>query len=324
MASAIVTPPIRTPLTPPEAAPIGRSSDRRIADIEGRLNDLAATRDWWLYWNSLTQGVNQNAANIDAIAQELAAELRSGTHAERLAVAPDQLGALWIETDRNNIVYQAQDVAGTPAWVYVTGAMYGTVIALDQRPTDLGVNDAGLIFLSSDSTSVRWNGGNWEPLGRILDLGAAPPVSQLVLKANGQGGLSFLTYAPDNLQIGFDAELDIPGVGGFKALAPTCGWISKIGGVLHLYGSGGNVVGGPALQTSLALVNLATGTWQFDQQVHVLAGGYFFAGLQVVSARRPGIAHPVGGAVVDAECRAQLNLLLNALSASAGGHGLIG
>jgi hypothetical protein len=69
-----------------------------------------------------------------------------GTHAERLAQDVDEMadGALWCETDRGNALYQIQG----GVWWYIAGTMFGT-LSPDERPTDLGVHDAGFDFRTS-------------------------------------------------------------------------------------------------------------------------------------------------------------------------------
>lgn len=318
MAEPISTPPIRTPLVAED--PTGGSAGRTPT----RRTPAPTTKDWWLYWDSVTRGTNQNTAEIRAIEDLIAASVRIGTHAERLAAEPDPIGALWMETDRGNVIYQAQLVAGTPAWVYVTGAMYGTIIAVDQRPSGLGVNDTGLLFLSSDSTSVIWDGTAWKAIGSLLDIGPAPTVSQFRVKANGGGDLSFLVFAPDNVQIGFDAELDLAGVGGWKAQATSCAWISKVGAFLRILGAAGVTPGALTGQNLFVEIGLSTGLVTINGTVNIANSGVLQnAGQQVVKARMAAITAPAGGAVVDAQARAAIQSIINTLSAGAGGHGLI-
>src|SRR4029453_5478762 len=71
---------------------------------------------------------------------------RYGTHAERLAQPVDAMpdGAMWVETDRGNVLYQLQN----GVWWYIAGTMFGT-LSPDQRPADLGVPDAGFDFRTS-------------------------------------------------------------------------------------------------------------------------------------------------------------------------------
>lgn len=245
-----------------------------------------------------------------------------GTHAARLAVPAAGIlyGSLWVETDRGNVVYQVQG----GAWKYAAGAMVGTVIAVDQRPTGLGANDTGFLFLSTDSTSVEWNGGSWKAIGSLLDIGPAPPVSQFRIKANGLGCFSVLTYSPDNIQLGFDTELDIAGVGNWKAVATTCAWISKTGGRVVFSVVSGATPGAATGQIQSALIDCATASWTFPNAVNISSGGLQYAGQRVVGPRMAAIAAPAGGTTIDTQARAAIQLILNTLSFAAGGHGLTG
>lgn len=84
---------------------------------------------------------------------------RYGTHASRLAqpLANTWNGMLWIETDRGEVIYQNQGAA----WYYSAGTMYGT-LSPDQRPTDLGTNDAGFQFFGTDQQKgYYWSGSAW-------------------------------------------------------------------------------------------------------------------------------------------------------------------
>jgi hypothetical protein len=247
-----------------------------------------------------------------------------GTHAAR-PPADEQTPArtLYIETDRGNVVYENQG----NAWKYVAGTMSGTIIAADQRPTGLGPNDTGFLFLSSDSTSVRWNGGSWDPLVRLFDLGPSPAVSQAVVKANGAGALSLLDYGQDNAQIGFDVEFALPA--GWVARNATCAWITKTGGKLQISRASGATPGGSTSPTTVASCDLTTGDWLFQNGVAILgnintAGAYQVFGNQVVGTRKAGIAPPSGGTTIDTQARAAIQAIINALSFAAGGHGLIG
>ena len=148
-----------------------------LAEANGSTN---TAKEWYLHWQQSGERVNQHAdsiAGLDTAVQEIHGQLdelakelgqtaddlertiRYGTHAERLAATPDPIGGLWIETDRSNVVYQARDVAGTAAWVYVTGTMAGS---LSQLPSGLGANDIYFSFATSDTYEVyRWSGAAW-------------------------------------------------------------------------------------------------------------------------------------------------------------------
>jgi hypothetical protein len=86
-----------------------------------------------------------------------------GTHAARLALTPANIapGVLYVETDRNNVIYEMQKPAAVNVWLYVTGTMRGT-ISPDQRPGDLGTNDTGFRFDATDTLQAfAWNGTAW-------------------------------------------------------------------------------------------------------------------------------------------------------------------
>lgn len=91
-----------------------------------------------------------------------------GTHAERLAepVAALSDGALWVETDRGNALYQLQ----TGVWWYIAGTMFGTLVP-DQRPADLGVHDAGFAFRTSvpPAQEFMWSQTAWVEITPAAD-----------------------------------------------------------------------------------------------------------------------------------------------------------
>lgn len=87
--------------------------------------------------------------------------VRYGTHAARPAIASVADGVIYVESDRGNVIYQAQlDAGGNPAWVYVSGTMRDTLANI---PTDLGTNDKGFFFYGTDYTHTwRYTGSTWE------------------------------------------------------------------------------------------------------------------------------------------------------------------
>lgn len=165
MEEKLVTPPIRTAI----------------------LEDKTPARDWWLHWNALTLRANQSAAeidqvetnvaelvaNVDSLDQDIDRMLRAGTHATRIAMPAGPIGALWAETDRSNVLYQAQTVAGAMVWRYAAGVMYGT-LAPDQRPADLGANDGGFEFRATDTDPANtgrewiWSGTAWVETSQVM------------------------------------------------------------------------------------------------------------------------------------------------------------
>lgn len=85
-----------------------------------------------------------------------------GTHAARPAPASIVEGALYVESDRGGVIYQRETPAGTPLWQYLAGTMWGTLVP-DQRPTDLGVHDAGFDFRTTVAPPREfiWNQTAW-------------------------------------------------------------------------------------------------------------------------------------------------------------------
>jgi hypothetical protein len=93
--------------------------------------------------------------------QTQAPSATQGTHASRPDPKQVPDGALYTESDRTVLYY-----ASGGEWHYLAGEMYGTLNP-DQRPTDLGVNDAGFLFRATDNDPQysgregAWSGGEW-------------------------------------------------------------------------------------------------------------------------------------------------------------------
>lgn len=85
----------------------------------------------------------------------------NGTHALRLANFDPKnspIGVSFYETDRG-ATYQVQSVAGSHAWVYVSGVMNDLIANI---PSDLGLNDVGFLFNATDfQHQYSWNGTVW-------------------------------------------------------------------------------------------------------------------------------------------------------------------
>lgn len=83
------------------------------------------------------------------------------THAVRLSgwnAATLDVGAMYFETDRT-VLYIVQQVGPLLEWKYATG-LYESSTA--NRPTDLGVNDAGFRFKDEElQITYRWDGSKW-------------------------------------------------------------------------------------------------------------------------------------------------------------------
>lgn len=123
-----------------------------------------------------------------------------GTHADRLDPETDpgnfRIGTVFYETDRN-VYYQARIAITPPAtepapfWQYMTGTMWGTMTP-DERPTDLGVHDAGFEFRSTDlpARQFLWSQTAWVEVGAASGSGDA----QI---AYATGNLTLTTTATD-------------------------------------------------------------------------------------------------------------------------------
>lgn len=86
-----------------------------------------------------------------------ASDALQGTHNGRPAPGDAPDGALYVESDRT-VLYS--NING--AWHYIGGTMWGTINP-DQRPTDLGVNDAGFDFRTVDQPAREfiWSQAYW-------------------------------------------------------------------------------------------------------------------------------------------------------------------
>jgi hypothetical protein len=80
-----------------------------------------------------------------------------GAHADRPSATNAPNGSVYIETDRGSIYQNWNGV-----WQFITGTMWATLNP-DQRPTDLGVNDGGFDFRSTDEPAREfiWSQTEW-------------------------------------------------------------------------------------------------------------------------------------------------------------------
>jgi len=185
-----ILPPIRTALA------------EQIGTKDATL-PFTASREYWLYWHTLddafrtalesisagTAAIQELQDSVSDLEDAVANLVRSGTHAGRLAVPAGTLpiNALWIETDRSNVIYQIEP-SDAPTWVYVAGTMYAT-LSPDQRPADLGARDAGFDFRSTDSDPLYgarqflWSGATWVEVTPSVQIatGTAPDVPLAIM-----------------------------------------------------------------------------------------------------------------------------------------------
>jgi hypothetical protein len=117
---------------------------------DGRIV-LETAREWWRFWAAL--------ADLGKAGLQL---LTFGSHSTRPQASDMPNGAIYVESDRSGVIYQNQG----GDWHFLAGTMWGTLNP-DERPTDLGVNDAGFDFRSTDSNPVYtqreyiWSGTAW-------------------------------------------------------------------------------------------------------------------------------------------------------------------
>ncbi len=88
------------------------------------------------------------------------------THAGRASISASSypIGTLLFETDRT-VLYVNRGTFGSSNWVYILGIYYSI---LSNRPADLGINDAGFLFHSTDTQATqRWDGTTWIVQGEL-------------------------------------------------------------------------------------------------------------------------------------------------------------
>jgi len=224
-----------------------------------------------------------------------------GTHASRPAPGDDAPArTLYIETDRGNVIYENQ--AG--AWHYSAGVMTDV---LANRPSDLGANDVGFIFTDTNFEGIqyRWTGSAWLAPDHVTISGSRPefvvkttggttPVR--VGKMNGDAN-TFITF--NVFHNGTNWQLDNNAVNGYFILVSSSVFI-------------------------LYLATPTAGAPNIVEIAHIDQNGHYYVqGTQVIGPRLAAIAAPSGGTVIDVQARAAINSILNAMSAAAGGHGLI-
>lgn len=165
---------------------------------------------------------------------------RYGTHAQRLAYATATLtdGALWCETDRGNVLYQLQN----GVWWYIAGTMFGT-LSPDQRPTDLGVRDAGFDFRSTvpPPQEFLWSQTAWVEVSSasgdvqhvnstasltLTATAAAVPGTTITLARAGRylisGNFTFVVFGTGDFNVGLRGDMAANGVAQPGQVLLTC------------------------------------------------------------------------------------------------------
>ena len=134
---------INVPRVPPQNSPYPDSYSIKLF-----------SKNWWLFFSSIT-------AYLEVINDFV----QSGTHADRLALNLTLLpeGALFVESDRNNLVYQIQD----GAWQYVTGTYRLVQADISTLAATMTIEDTGLLIEVTDYRHVlQWDSSlvwKWGP-----------------------------------------------------------------------------------------------------------------------------------------------------------------
>lgn len=153
-------PPIRTDIQEPQQSsainrpPAQGASNGANTASNGSAPQHRTSKEWYYYWSKVGEQVVQNTQTLGNL-------VTYGPHAGRPDPSTMPDGALAVESDRG-VIYQNEIIQGVPTWRYVTGTMWGT-LSPDQRPADLGVNDAGFDFRTTDEPAREfiWSQAYW-------------------------------------------------------------------------------------------------------------------------------------------------------------------
>jgi len=275
------------------------------ADLKG--NCLRLNRNFTILSGDINSLQGQVAALTPATSGLAGAITKNGqvvygTHSQRTQNASPStlLASLFVEIDRGNVVYEAQNItAGNAQWVFVSG-IYGAALA--QEPTDLGVNDAGFLFFATDTRVLsRWSGSAWvlvgssftnpmTTLGDILYENGVPAPARLVGNLTTtrefliSQGLGVIANAP------FWGILKIGDVLGLTA--PAYHQINKTGTLAsaNIRTAGGTVLPAGTYRLNATLSVTPTGaatvgitfTWTDDRGNSVVSTGMQFSGSTAV------------------------------------------
>ena len=156
-------PPIRQSLK--EVAPDTPPSNGGNANGDGSQSAPQpdqTSKNWYLYWSQTGDQTNANTTKLDGL-------VTYGTHEDRPPADTMPDGALYVDENRGGVIYQSQTFNGVQDWHYLAGTMWGTQVP-DQRPTDLGVNDTGFTFRTTDQPAREfiWSGTAWVQVNWVM------------------------------------------------------------------------------------------------------------------------------------------------------------
>lgn len=149
------------------------------------------SRAHWLFLNDVSSALASLGGSLDT----LTGSAMRGTHGARTTLAPSSLpdGALFVETDRNGLVYQVQ--AGV--WMYVSGTYQRTQAQLAALIATLTTADIGMRIYVTDYVHVLWCSAattvGWAPeddhrAGEISHFDVDPGTGWKLLNGNGDDG----------------------------------------------------------------------------------------------------------------------------------------
>lgn len=160
---------VKVPQLPRQSVPINqdRGGDPELPLIFGHA--------WFLFLEGMVGSLGALSSSVDT----LPSTTQEGTHAARASIAASAFadGAIFVETDRNGLIYQVQG----GVWVYVGGTYQRTQSQLSALASALTVNDNGLLVHVTDYNHVlRWANPAWgwgpgdDGSGKLVPFAVAP------------------------------------------------------------------------------------------------------------------------------------------------------
>lgn len=185
------------------------------------------------------------------------------THANRLTLylpANSEVGTLFWETNRT-VLYVVTETAGVRAWTYAAG-MYQDTFA--NRPTDLGADDAGFLYMPGVYIHIcRWSGSGWAITdgggGYIVDAVAALGAGWILCDGTAT---TYLTVSGANLaETAFTTPDENSGAAGVyhKSIAAYTGTINA---------ASAGAISGSTANTTATNIAASTGVTIVDHPSH--------------------------------------------------------
>lgn len=145
-----------------QLAPLGEATpfdwrQRRLINLADGVDATdAVTQQQLTAVRALIDGIADAASPIAGALTTGSGRVRRGAFSARGGAAA-HAGEWFLASDQNNVLWYS---TGT-VWVYVAGQMRGT-LSPNEKPTGLGTDDVGYLFLSTDfDRAYRWDGSAW-------------------------------------------------------------------------------------------------------------------------------------------------------------------